>query len=99
MDFGELQAKINEEVHDSAISRNYTKALYNTPSDFKAVIEQWVNGCEGEYSFKGISLSDIRKKEECSYLKALLRMQILINNPSRADGYLGWTPIQKDWGR
>lgn len=99
MDFNNLLAKIKEEINDDNTSNNYAKALYNSPSDFNLIVEQWVNGYEEDYTFQNISLVDIRNKEKCSYLKALLRMQILISNPSLIKGYSKWTPIQKDWGR
>ena len=99
MDFNKLQTKIEKEFRDNTTSHNYAKALYNSPSDFKFIVEQWVNGHEEDYTFQGISLIDIQNKEKCSYLNALLRMQILINNPSLTKGYSKWTPIQKDWRR
>lgn len=99
MDFNKLQTRIKEEFKDNIISYNYARALYNCPSDFKFIVEQWVNGHEEEYIFQGVSLIDIRNKENCSYLKALLRMQILINNPSLTKGYSQWMPIQKDYVR
>ncbi len=99
MDFNNLKTKIKEEFRDDIVSNNYAMALYNSPSDFKMVVEKWINGHEENYSFQGVSLIDIRHKEKCSYLNALLRMQILINNPTLAEGYIQWTPIQKDWRR
>jgi hypothetical protein len=99
MDILKLQEKIEKEMNDKKIAENYAKALYNSPEDFWEIVVAWTNGEEREYFLNDISLQMIREKENCSYLKALLRMQILIEEPTLAAGYKDWKPVNKDWGR
>lgn len=99
MDISTLEKRIKEETGELTASQNYAKALYNTAPEFKQVVWAWVDGNEKEYSYQGISLSDIQEKEACSYFRALLKMHILLTNPALAKGYKDWTPINKDWRR
>ncbi|MBO5333740.1 MAG: hypothetical protein J6B37_06470 [Clostridia bacterium] len=99
MDILKLQKKIETEIHDKQISKNLTRVLCNSPEDFLNVVENWVSGEENDYTFSGISLTFIREKEKCSYLNALLRMHVLISNPSLIPGYPQWKPRYKDGGR
>jgi len=94
MDVKKLQKKIHEEIKGKEIfAVNYANALANSPEDFQKVVEAWMEGIETDYEFQGITLDMIRKKENCSYLRAMFRMKILLDDPSLADGYESWDPI------
>ena len=96
MDISELQKKIQIEIQDKDEAKNLANALCNSPEDFQEIISNWIAGKTDNYVFGGISLEMIRQKEQCSYLRALLRMQLLISNPVLAAGYKHWTPVNKD---
>lgn len=98
MDIVKLQQKI-EQIEDKKIAANLAKALCNSPEDFQSIVTKWMDGEESEYSYAGISLSAIRQKEHCSYFNALLRMNILINDPISASTYSNWVPIVYDGRR
>lgn len=95
MDILKLQEKIEKEEQDKKICENYMKALNNAPKDFKKVVEYWVAGKEENYVFSEISLNMIQEKENCSYFKALMRMLMLIEEPTLATGYKNWKPTYK----
>lgn len=99
MEYYDLFRKVKSEEKDLTKAQNLAYALFRAPSELKPVIEAWVGGQEPEYSFQGVTLTAIRDKEHCSDLRALLRMQTLMENPELAAGYLHWRPINKDWGR
>lgn len=99
MDILKLQKKIEKETHDTKYSKNLVRALCNAPESFQQVVDDWIEGKENEYIFNGITLSYIREKEKCSYLNALLRMQLLIADPTSIDMYIRWKPRFKDGRR
>ena len=99
MDIKKLEKKIQNEIHNEEESKNLAKALCDSSSEFQHVVSKWVDGKTDNYDFGGISLEMIQQKEKCSYLRALLRMQILISNPALVAGYKNWTPVNKDWRR
>ena len=99
MDFSTLFSRIESEIKDKSISNNYAQSLSKASSEFIPVIESWLNGQEIDFDFRGITLSMIRSKENCSYLQSLLRMQLLMSNSSLVTGYIQWTPANKDWRR
>lgn len=99
MDINELQRKIQIEIPDKEEAKNLAIALCNSPKDFQEIVSNWITGKPDNYIFGDISLEMIRQKEQCSYLRALLRMQLLISNPMLASGYKHWTPVNKDWRR
>ena len=96
MDISELQKKIQIEIQDKDEAKNLANALFDSPKDFQEIVSNWIAGKTDNYVFGGISLEMIRQKEQCSYLRALLRMQLLISNPILAAGYKHWTPVNKD---
>ena len=96
MDINKLREKIQAERHDKDEAKNLANALCNSPKDFQEVVSNWITGKTDNYIFGDISLETIRQKEQCSYLTALLRMQLLLSDPVLAAGYKRWTPIDKD---
>lgn len=99
MNYEKAINKITAEIKDRKIAENFVRALDSAPCDFRLIFEAWLEDRSEDYTFQGISLSMIQEKEKCSYLQALMRMQLLITNPDLVSGYLKWTPINKDWGR
>lgn len=95
MDFIKLQNKINQEIQDEKISENFAESFKNKPDSFSKIVEIWLNGEEKDYEFNGITLAYIQEKEKLTYLEALLRMCILMDNPNLAEGYKQWTPSRK----
>lgn len=98
MDISELQIKIQTEIPNKEEAKNLAVALCDSPKDFQEIVSNWIEGKTDNYVFEGISLEMIQQKEQCSYLRALLRMQLLINNHRLTARYKLWTPIDKDWG-
>jgi len=95
MDFIKLQNKINQEIQDEKISENLAESFKNKPDNFSKIVEVWLNGEEKDYEFNGITLACIQKKEKLTYLEALLRMCVLMDNPNLTKGYKQWTPSYK----
>lgn len=99
MEFEKLLKKVQDEIKDKNVANNLAQEFFNASLELVPVIEDWINGQEIDYNFQGITLEMICNKEKCSYLWALLRMQLLMSNPTLVAEYRQWTPINKDWGR
>lgn len=99
MEFEKLLKKVEDEIKDKKKATNLAKALFEATADFALVIESWINGQESDYDFQGITLTMIQNKENCSYLRALLRMQLLRSDPTLVIRYRRWKPTNKDGGR
>lgn len=99
MDVNKLQRKIQMEIPNKEEAKDLANVLCDSPKDFQEIVSNWIAGKTDNYIFGDISLDMIQQKEQCSYLQALLRMQLLISNPTLAAGYKHWTPVNKDWKR
>lgn len=96
MEYSRLLSRIRQETEQDNIAQNYANSLIGSPEPLLNVVAAWVDGTESEFEYQGITLSLIRQKEECSYLRALLKMRLLMDSPELAAGYLRWHPVNKD---
>lgn len=99
MDINKLQRKIQMEIPNEEEAKYFANVLCDSPKDFQEIVSNWIAGKTDNYIFEDISLDMIQQEEQCSYLQALLRMELLISNPPLAAVYKHWTPVNKDWKR
>lgn len=99
IDYLKLREKIEKETVNKREAKNYADSLFNAPIELANIVEFWLDGQELDFEYTGITLFAIQEKEKCSYFRALLRMQILMTNKTLADGYMKWTPSNKDWNK
>ena len=101
MDHIRLVTKIENELdkEEKALAENFAISLESSEPELIKVIEEWLEGSEPEFIYHGISLSDIKRKENCSYFRALITMNIIMSEPLIAEGYMEWIAVDKDRGR
>jgi hypothetical protein len=67
-------------------------AIGNIHENLQEALDAWLEGVEKEYVFKGISLSQIREKENCDHLNAMHTMSMLIRKPETIELFLSVSP-------
>jgi hypothetical protein len=67
-------------------------AIGNIHENLQEVFDAWMEGVEKEFEFKGISLDQIRKKENCDHLNAMHTMSMLIRKPETIELFLSVSP-------
>ena len=67
-------------------------AIGNLHENLQEVLDAWLEGAEKEYEFKGISLGQIKQKENCDQLNAMHTMSLLIRKPETIELFLSVSP-------
>ena len=67
-------------------------AIGNIHENLQGVLDAWLEGVEQEFEFKGISLDQIRQKENCDHLNAMHTMSLLIRKPETIELFLSVSP-------
>ena len=84
---------------DMSISKEDAQRMYEHIGNFSDGLKKAVRGYfEGErknYSYKGVSITDIMEKENASYLNAIFSMDLLMKNPEILEFYDKFT-FKKD---
>jgi hypothetical protein len=67
-------------------------AISNIHESLQEVFDAWIGGVEKEFEFKGISLDQIKQKENCDHLNAMHTMSMLIRKPEIIELFLSVSP-------
>lgn len=87
------QTLIDKHGYMVPVAELAVEAIGNLHPDLRPLFDDWIKkGVEGAYTFKGISLSDIKEREGCDYPNALFSLSALIKNPKGIDTYLKVPP-------
>jgi hypothetical protein len=67
-------------------------AMGNIHESLQGVFDAWLEGVEQEFEFKGISLGQIRQKENCDHPNAIHTMSMFIRKPETIELFLSVSP-------
>lgn len=86
-DVKKIEERLREESPNSIYIEQFAKSIAQYPSVLHETIEHWINGEYVDFTFKGISLSEIIERTNISYPEALFAMYRLLKNPNDAEWF------------
>lgn len=86
-DVKKIEKRLNEEFPNSRSNKRSAEAIAEYHPALHETIEHWINGEYVDFTFKGISLSEIIERTNLSYPEALTAMCVLLENPDDAEWF------------
>lgn len=89
-DVKKIEERLNEEFpnpRSRSTNKRRAESIAQYPLALHETIEHWINGEYVDFTFKGISLSEIIERTNISYPEALVAMYMLLKNPNDAEWF------------